>query len=126
MLLLTSVAFGRQFAETQDVPYSTGWSWMFRIGSLLLLGIAIFLIGITIYCLVKYYRKRWCNLSLKVVLATISMILVFGDTFSKHVPVNLVLVFLLVQPVYLLVLIFLDCHYESKGLSDKWKLKQNA
>ncbi len=56
----------------------------------------------------------------------VNCLAIFGDTFSKHVPVNLILVFLLVQPVYLLVLIFLDCHYESKGLSDKWKLKQNA
>ena len=113
------------FGETQDVPYSTGWSWMFRIGSLLLLGIALFLIGITVYCLVKYYRKRWCNLSLKVILATISLILVFGDAFRKHVPVNLVLVFLLVQPAYLLVLMFLDCHYECEGRLDKWELIQN-
>ena len=53
------------------------------------------------------------------------MILVFGDAFRKHVPVNLVLVFLLVQSVYLLVLTFLDCHYECEGRLDKWELIQN-
>ena len=78
------------------------------------------------YLLARYYIKRWCNLSLKVVMASLAAVIVFGDTIQKYVHCNLVLLFSLVQVAYLGVLIYLDGYYDTRKKQGEWKKLQNV
>ena len=73
-----------------------------------------------------YYKKRWCSLSLKVVLVSLALTIVFGDWISNHIKINLVLLLVLIQVGYLGVLTYLDGYYDTRNLLDKWKKMQNA
>ncbi len=107
-------------------PFSAGWAWVLRILSLLILPVCAFFICFGIHRLFQYYRERWCQLSLKVLLCSIIIIVVFGEKIQKYVNVNLVLLLLIIQVTYLFILGFLDKFYESRCRTDDWKRLQNA
>ena len=106
--------------------FSTGWAWVLRVLTIIL--ILAFIAGVCygIYRLFMYYRKRWCNLSLKVLLASLAAIIVFGEGIRKYVSINLVLLFIIIQVVYLIVLIYFDGYYETRYRTDDWEKIQNA
>ncbi len=112
--------------KEQMIYFSNRAAWFLRITTVLaILAVVIFMIVfITEVC--RYYRKRWCLLSLRVVIATQASLLVFGDAFREHVPINLVLLFFMIQILYLIVLVCLDCHYECEHKLDKWFEIQNS
>lgn len=112
-------------AEKQ-IAFSTGWAWVLRILTFLLILACIAGICYGIYRLVMYYKKRWCSLSLKVVLVSLALTIVFGDWISNHIKINLVLLLVLIQVGYLGVLTYLDGYYDTRNLLDKWKKMQNA
>lgn len=107
-------------------PYSTAWAWILRILSLLLLSVFVFCFCCVIHSLCQYYRKRWCRLSLKVLLVSIIIIVVFGEEIRKYLGINLVLIFFIIHGTYLFVLGCLDKYYESRYCSEDWKRLQNA
>ena len=57
-----------------------------------------------LYRLVKYYRKKWSPLSLKILVISFSMVIVFSDLIKKAVNINLVVLFFLIQIGYTLVM----------------------
>ena len=89
-------------------PFSTGWAWILRISSLLILPLCIFCICYGIHNLFQYYRKHWCQLSLKVLLGSIIILIVFGEEIHKFVEINLILILFIIQAAYLSVLRFFD------------------
>ena len=107
-------------------PFSTGWAWILRILSLLILPVCILSICYGIHSLFQYYRKRWCQLSLKVLLGSTIIIIIFGETIQEYVDINLILLFIIIQVAYLFALGCFDKYYESKYRTEDWKRLQNA
>lgn len=101
--------------------FSGGSAWILRILSLLLIFACIAGICYVIYRMVLYYKKRWCNLSLKVLLLSLAVVIVFGELIHEYANINLLLLLLITQAGYLGVLIYLDGYYESRCLSDTWE-----
>ena len=102
--------------------YSTGVAWILRILSSALLIATITGICYGIYKLWLYYRKRWCNLSLKVLLISLAVMIVFGSSIKS---INLVLLLVIIQMVYLGVLICLDGYFEDHHKATNWKKIQH-
>lgn len=107
-------------------PFSTGWAWILRILSLLILPVCILSICYGIHSLFQYYRKRWCQLSLKVLLGSTIIIIIFGETIQEYVDINLILLFIIIQVAYLFALGCFDKYYESKYRTEDWERLQNA
>lgn len=106
--------------------FTTGWAWTLRILTIILILACIAGICFGIYRLVMYYKKRWCNLSLKVLLASLAAIIVFGEGIRRYMNINLVLLFIIIQVVYLGVLIYFDGYYETRCRTDDWEQFQNT
>ena len=103
-----------------------GWAWVVRILVTLLIIAIVFGIACGIIALIQNYNKRWCILSLKVMVITLAIIAVFGEQIRKFVPVNLILLFFLVQIGYLIVLWYFDGFYANRYRSDEWERIQNS
>lgn len=100
-------------------------AWVLRILlTLIIIAIIIGIIMIIIH-LIDWYKKRWCTLSLKVAVCTISIISVFGVNIRRFLPINLILLFIIVQVCYLFVLLYFDKYYTKHYKTDKWKKIQN-
>ena len=108
------------------LAFSTGWAWFLRILTIILI---IACIGASIYGIYRialYYKKRWCNLSLKVLLASLAAIIVFGEDIREHISINLVLLLIIIQLIYLGVLAYFDGYYDTRNRTDEWEKFQNA
>ena len=110
----------------QQVAFSTGWAWFLRILTFILIIACIGVVIYGTYRIALYYKKRWCNLSLKVLLISIAVIIVFGEGIRTHININLVLLLLIVQLLYLGVLAYLDGYYETRNRTDEWEKLQRA
>ena len=110
----------------QQVAFSTGWAWFLRILTFILIIACIGAVIYGTYRIALYYKKRWCNLSLKVLLISIAVIIVFGEGIRTHININLVLLLLIVQLLYLGVLAYLDGYYETRNRTDEWEKLQRA
>lgn len=102
-------------------PFSTRWAWILRILSLIGLPVCIFCFFYGVYGICHYYKQRWCKLSMKVLLSSIIIIIVFAEEIRKYIEINLILIFIIIQVVYLFILRYLDKHYDSKNRTDDWK-----
>lgn len=101
------------------------WAWVIRI-LLSLLIIAIILgIGYAILSVIKWYKKRWCTLSVKTMVVTLAIITAFGEPLRGFISINLVLLFFLIQIAYLFVLWYFDGYFENRYRLDEWKRIQN-
>ena len=100
-------------------------TWLLRVTSLILITslTAGGCYGIFKTCL--YYKSRWCSLSLKVLLVSLAVIIVFGDSIRRYVPINLVLLLILVQAAYIGIIIYLDLYFENRGEWVHWDELQN-
>ena len=103
-----------------------GWAWLVRILVTLLIIAIVFGIMYVVIDLVKTYNKRWCTLSLKVMVVTLAVIAVFGELIRKVLPVNLILLFFIVQVGYLITLWYFDGYFENRYRSDDWERIQNS
>ena len=102
-----------------------GTAWFMRILLTILLLIGTCVCFKLISLLVSTYKKRWCTLSLKVLVVSLAVIEVFGPAFRSIVSINLVLLFFLTQIGYLILLRYLDDYYEMHNRTDEWRRKQN-
>ena len=102
-----------------------GWAWVVRVLLTLLILGACFGIVICLFSLWKWYRSRWCTLSLKVMVVTFAIITVFGEPIRSIISINLILIFFLVQIAYLFVLWYFDGYFENRYRTDEWKAIQN-
>ena len=73
-----------------------------------------------------YYKKRWCNLSLKVLLASIAAVIVFGEDIKTYININLVLLIIIIQLVYLGVLVYFDGYFDAHNRNNDWESIQNT
>ena len=105
--------------------YPPGTAWILRILSFALLITIITGICYGLYQLWLYYRKRWCNLSLRVLLVSLAAIIVFGPVLKKLLSINLILIVGILQVLYLGVLIYLDGYFDSKYKTNDWIRIQN-
>ena len=106
--------------------FSSGWAWVLRLLSLPILPVCAFCICYGILWVCQCYRKRWCMLSLKVLLVSIVIIIVFGEEIRKYVEINLIWLLIIIQAVYLYVLGKLDKYYDSINSIDDWIRIQNT
>ena len=114
------------YGEFNQVLYfDTGMAWFLRIITLVaVLGI-ITALTIGIALLVMLYMDRWCTLSLKVMVMSLAVITIFGKSIRTVLPVNLILLFFLIQIAYLGVLWYLDGYFASRQRSATWEYIQN-
>ena len=102
-----------------------GWAWVVRILLTLLIIGACFGVIVCIGSLWKWYKSRWCTLSLKVIVISLAIITVFGKPISSFLPINLILLFFLIQVGYLCVLWYFDGYFANRYRTDDWKKIQN-
>ena len=102
-----------------------GWAWVVRILLTLLLIGGCFGISVGLFSIGKWYKSRWCTLSLKVMVVTLAIITVFGEPIRSVMSINLILLFFLVQIAYLFVLWYFDGYFENRYRTDEWKAIQN-
>ena len=102
-----------------------GWAWVARILLTLLIIGACFGVIVCIGSLWKWYKSRWCTLSLKVMVVTLAIITVFGEPIRSIISINLILLFFLVQIANLFVLWYFDGYIEKRYRTDEWKAIQN-
>ena len=105
--------------------YSLGMAWLLRVTSVFFTAALIVGICYGIWITIQYYRKRWCSLSLKVLLVSTGAVIVFGEAIRSIMRVNLVGLLLFVQVAYLGVLIYLDGYFETRSKDRYWERLQN-
>ena len=105
--------------------YTLGTAWILRILSFALLITIITGICYGLYQLWLYYRKRWCNLSLRVLFVSLAAIIVFGPVLKKLLSINLILLLGILQVLYLGILVYLDGYFDSKYKTNDWIRIQN-
>lgn len=105
---------------TKRYTYSAGTSWLLRIMSLILATALIVGACYGIVVSIQYYRKRWCSLSLKVLLISTGAVIVFGEGIHSIIKINLIGLLLLIQVAYLGVLIYLDGYFETRSKGRYW------
>ena len=105
--------------------YPPGTAWILRILSFALLITIITGICYGLYQLWLYYSKRWCNLSLRVLLVSLAAIIVFGPVLKKLLSINLILILGILQVLYLGVLVYLDGYFDSRYKTNDWIRIQN-
>ena len=101
------------------------WAWVVRILLTLLIIVIVLGILIGIVSIVKWYKKRWCTLSLKTMVITLAIINVFGEPIREIISINLILLFFLIQITYLFALWYFDGYFEKRYRTDEWKAIQN-
>ncbi len=106
--------------------YSSGKAWILRILSFTVILICIAGACYGVYRLWLYYRKRWCNLSKRVLFTSLGTIIVFGEGIRRYININLVLLFVIIQLAYLGILAYLDGYFESRQRLDTWIRIQNS
>ncbi|WP_155829508.1 DUF6040 family protein [Butyrivibrio sp. XPD2002] len=104
--------------------YSFGMAWFLRIASTIFTAALIAGICYGIWITVRYYRDRWCSLSLRVLLVSIGTVILFGESIHKIMNINLVVLLILLQGIYLGVIIYLDIYFENQGKSRYWDKMQ--
>ena len=102
-----------------------GWAWVIRILLTLLIGAGFFGCGFGIFVLIKKDNQIWCTLSIKVIVISLAIITVFGKPISSFLPINLILLFFLIQVGYLSVLWYFDGYFANRYRTDDWKKIQN-
>ncbi len=101
--------------------FSAGSAWILRlITPMLIIAVAIGS-GYGIYQIWCYYKKRWCNLSLRVLLVTFAGTIILGEKISRWLNFNLLTLDLLIQLIYLGTLLYFDEYYDSHNKSEIWK-----
>ena len=81
--------------------------------------------GYGVYRIWLYYRKRWCSLSQRILLASLSTVIIFGEGIHKYIDINLVTLFMIIQMLYLAILVYLDGYFKTHYREDAWKHIQN-
>ena len=99
-------------------------AWFLRIASTIFTAALIAGICYGIWITVRYYRERWCSLSLRVLLVSIGTVILFGESIHKIMNINLVVLLILLQGIYLGVIIYLDIYFENQGKSRYWDKMQ--
>ncbi len=106
--------------------FSPALAWSLRILTIAVILAIISGLWYGAYRIGAYYRKRWCSLSLKVLLASFAAVVVLGDAIKSCIGVNLFLFLIVSQILYLGVLAYLDTFFESRNQTARWKRIQKT
>ena len=91
----------------QKIAYTGGEAWVIRILAIVAI---IFILAIMIVMIVeaiKRYKKMWNEISQMFLIGSLSGITVLGDVTRKYLPVNLILLFILINMGIMLLRIYL-------------------
>ena len=91
----------------QKIAYTGGEAWIIRILAIVAI---IFILAIMIVMIVeaiKRYKKMWDEISQMFLIGSLSGITVLGDVTRKYLPVNLILLFILINMGIMLLRIYL-------------------
>ena len=91
----------------QKIAYTGGEAWVIRILAIVAI---IFILAIMIVMIVeaiKRYKKMWDEISQMFLIGSLSGITVLGDVTRKYLPVNLILLFILINMGIMLLRIYL-------------------
>ena len=91
----------------QKIAYTGGEAWVIRILAIVAI---IFILAIMIVMIVeaiKRYKKMWDEISQMFLIGSLSGITVRGDVTRKYLPVNLILLFILINMGIMLLRIYL-------------------
>ena len=102
------------------VPAVWVWNSMDNVASALLALACIAGGDFVSYRLWLYYRKRWYSLSQRVLFTSLAAVIVFGDIIHKIADINLVLLVIVIQILYLGLLIYLDDYFETHNRTYAW------
>jgi lysylphosphatidylglycerol synthetase-like protein (DUF2156 family) len=108
------------------VAYAIGWAWFFRIASVLGVVALVILLGIILLSILRAYKSIWCNLSLKVLSLSLAVITTFGDIIKGWLSINLVLLFLISQVIYIIIWIYISCKQDEWWDYGEWERIQNG
>ena len=100
----------------QKIAYTGGEAWVIRILAIVAI---IFILAIMIVMIVeaiKRYKKMWDEISQMFLIGSLSGITVLGDVTRKYLPVNLILLFILINMDIMLLRIYLRKKFEEKSL----------
>ena len=120
-MLTTYIGWLSSFSDKMDWY----WAWLLRILFSVAIVACLFGIGAGIIALYSKYKERWCTLSLKVLACTTATLTVFGEPIRRFIPINLILLFFMLQIGYLIVLWYFDGYFENRYQRDKWEQIQN-
>ena len=91
----------------QKIAYAGGEVWVIRI---LAIVAVLFIVGILMVIImetIKQYKKMWNEISQMFLIGSLSGIAVLGDVTRKYLPVNLILLFILINMGIMLLRIYL-------------------
>ena len=91
----------------QKIAYTGGEVWVIRI---LAIVAVLFIVGILMVIImetIKQYKKMWNEISQMFMIGSLSGIAVLGDVTRKYLPVNLILLFILINMGIMLLRIYL-------------------
>ena len=102
------VGFGSQ------VAYQAGEAWLFRI-----LALALFIIiGVisVLYIIegIQIYKKQWDDISKLCFLSSLAGIVVLGDIIREWLPVNLLIIFLLINIAMMVLKMWMKKSFRSR------------
>ena len=107
------------------IAFSPELAWCLRIITPLLITVVFIIVIKFIISLIRFYRRRWCPLSLKAWVFSYGGVVIFGDKIQSILPINLLLLVLIFQVLYLIILLCMDTYYENRYLTLEWEQIQN-
>ena len=97
----------------QKIAYTGGEVWVIRILAIVAVLFIMGIIMVIIMETIKQYKKMWNEISQMFLIGSLSGIAVLGDVTRKYLPVNLILLFILINMGIMLLRIYLrkkfDC-----------------
>ena len=91
----------------QKIAYTGGEVWVIRILAIVAVLFIMGIIMVIIMETIKQYKKMWNEISQMFLIGSLSGIAVLGDVTRKYLPVNLILLFILINMGIMLLRIYL-------------------
>ena len=91
----------------QKIAYTGGKVWVIRILAIVAVLFIMGIIMVIIMETIKQYKKMWNEISQMFLIGSLSGIAVLGDVTRKYLPVNLILLFILINMGIMLLRIYL-------------------
>ena len=91
----------------QKIAYTGGEAWVIRFLAIVAVLFILVIVMVMIVETIKQYKKMWNEISQMFLIGSLSGIAVLGDVTRKYLPVNLILLFILINMGIMLLRIYL-------------------
>ena len=91
----------------QKIAYTGGEAWVIRFLAIVAVLFILVIVMVMIVETIKQYKKMWDEISQMFLIGSLSGIAVLGDVTRKYLPVNLILLFILINMGIMLLRIYL-------------------